>query len=320
MRPNIAVSVGDPNGVGLEILLRSHPEVLRRCEPLYLVHYETAREAAERLGLSLPEPFPHTAPETFPCPIRPSLVDADAGRYSFASFQKGVELVREGRCDALVTLPIHKEAWSLAGVPYKGHTDALRSIFGKEAIMMLGCSKLWVGLYTEHIPLKEVPGAIEKERLTRFLLDFHRETGAEKIGVLGLNPHAGDHGVLGDEEETIVAAVDAANETLLPRLPGSESPVFEGPLVPDVAFTPKVRARYTHFVAMYHDQGLAPLKALHFDESVNVSLNLPIVRTSVDHGTAFDIAYLPNREVNTKSYVNAVDAAVERAKNRNQRA
>ena len=315
MRPVIAVSVGDPNGVGPEILLRSHEEIVRRCEPLYLIHYETAREAAKRLDLPLPEPFPHAAPETFPCPIRPGLVDADAGHYSFASFQKGVALVEEGRCAALVTLPIHKEAWSLAGVPYKGHTDALRSIFGKEAIMMLGCGKLWVGLYTEHIPLKEVPGAIEKERLTQFLLDFRRETGAERIGVLGLNPHAGDHGVLGNEEETIAAAIEAANATLQSR-----SPVFEGPLVPDVAFTPKVRSHFTHFVAMYHDQGLAPLKALYFDESVNVSLNLPIVRTSVDHGTAFDIAYLPNRKVNTESYINAVDAAIERVKKRNQRA
>ncbi len=316
MRHRIAISVGDPNGVGLEILLRAHESVARRCEPLYLVHFETALEAAEKLGLSLPVPFPHIAPETPPCPIRPGIVDTEAGSYSFASFKKGIELVEEGRCAALVTLPVHKEAWSLAGVPYKGHTDALRAIYDNEAIMMLGCEKLWVGLYTEHVPLKEVPGAIEKERLTRFLLDFQGETGAEKIGVLGLNPHAGDHGILGNEEETIAAAIEAANEIILTP----DSPVFEGPLVPDVAFTPKLRTRYTYFVAMYHDQGLAPLKALYFDESVNVSLNLPIIRTSVDHGTAFDIAYLPTREVNTKSYINAVDAAIERIKIRNQRA
>jgi 4-hydroxythreonine-4-phosphate dehydrogenase len=136
------------------------------------------------------------------------------------------------------------------------------------------------------------------------------------VGVLGLNPHAGDHGVLGDEERIIEKAIRTANATYIKQVRESgignrESgrEVFVGPLVPDVAFTPAMRKRFRHFVAMYHDQGLAPLKALYFDESVNVSLNLPIVRTSVDHGTAFDIAYLPNRSLKLASYENAVRTA-----------
>ncbi|WP_456450233.1 4-hydroxythreonine-4-phosphate dehydrogenase PdxA, partial [Hydrogenimonas sp.] len=213
------------------------------------------------------------------------------------------------RADALLTLPIHKEAWMRAGIPYKGNTDALRDFFKKEAIMMLGCEKLYVGLFTEHIPLKEVSSRIEKEKLTKFLLDFQKETGAKKIGVLGLNPHAGDHGVLGDEERVIEEAIESANSILNTQHSTLNTP-FMGPLVPDVAFTPKMRERFRYFVAMYHDQGLAPLKALYFDESVNVSLNLPIVRTSVDHGTAFDIAYLPHRSLNTRSYLNAAEAAL----------
>jgi 4-phospho-D-threonate 3-dehydrogenase / 4-phospho-D-erythronate 3-dehydrogenase len=123
--------------------------------------------------------------------------------------------------------------------------------------------------------------------------------------VLGLNPHAGDHGVLGDEERIIERAIARANA-------GAE--VFDGPIVPDVAFTPRFRRQYRYMVAMYHDQGLAPLKALYFDESINVSLNLPIVRTSVDHGTAFDIAYKQVPE--TLSYRNAVKAALSLAKQR----
>jgi 4-hydroxythreonine-4-phosphate dehydrogenase len=309
MKPRLAVSIGDLNGIGIEIALKAHESLTRFCDPHYVVHFEMAEQAAEKLGVALPEPFDHTAPDAATFAIRPGEVRAESGAYAFASFRKGVALVEKGRCDALVTLPIHKEAWMKAGIPYKGHTDALRDIFRKEAIMMLGCEALYVALYTEHIPLKAVPKELNEERLARFLVDFARETGAEKVGVLGLNPHAGDHGVLGDEERIIEKAIRTAHSTLNTQHPKLETS-FVGPLVPDVAFTPKMRERFRHFVAMYHDQGLAPLKALYFDESVNVSLNLPIVRTSVDHGTAFDIAYLPERPVNLKSYVNAAEAAV----------
>jgi 4-hydroxythreonine-4-phosphate dehydrogenase len=120
--------------------------------------------------------------------------------------------------------------------------------------------------------------------------------------VLGLNPHAGDDGVLGDEEKIIQKAINNANLEIC-RSGGTTT--YSDPLVPDIAFTPNVRKHYTHYVAMYHDQGLAPLKALYFDEGINVSLNLPILRTSVDHGTAFDIAY-KGRKVNGLSYLNAI--------------
>ena len=180
--------------------------------------------------------------------------------------------------------------------------------------MMLGCEKLYVALFTEHIPLKEVPKSIEKEKLVRFLLDFQHETGAKKIGVLGLNPHAGDNGILGHEEKIITKAIGEAN-----RLSIHHPSIFHGPLVPDIAFSPKMRESFTYYVAMYHDQGLAPLKALYFDESINISLNLPIVRTSVDHGTAFDIAYLQGRSVNLQSYIEAVKAAVVMKRRRDRR-
>ena len=317
-KPRIAVSIGDLNGIGIEILFKAHETVSKFCRPLYFVGYEMAEQAAKLLNCNIPNDFEHVPPDTQSFTITPGIAKSDAGNYSFASFKKAVEYTGKGICEALVTLPINKEAWMHAGIGYKGHTDALRHFFQCDAIMMLGSEKLYVALFTEHIPLKEVPKKIEKGKLVRFLLDFQRETGAERIGVLGLNPHAGDHGVLGDEERTIEQAIHEANETLETQH-SAPTTVFHGPLVPDIAFTPNMRQNFHYFVAMYHDQGLAPLKALYFDESINVSLNLPIVRTSVDHGTAFDIAYLPDRPVNLKSYIEAVRAAVAFSATRHQR-
>lgn len=209
----------------------------------------------------------------------------------------------------MCTLPIHKKAWEKAGVKYKGHTDALRDFFNAEAIMMLGCPQMYVALFTEHIPLKEVAENIKEKNLTRFLVDFyHTAKPQNTVAVLGLNPHAGDDGVLGDEEKIIQKAIENATSILQkehPSLLTAHCSLFTAPMVPDVAFTPHTRNKYTHYIAMYHDQGLAPLKALYFDEGINVSLNLPILRTSVDHGTAFDIAY-QNKPLNALSYLNAM--------------
>ncbi len=314
MKPRIAVSIGDPNGIGPEIALRAHKSISSFCSPIYFAGFDLLKDASQRLKIEIPENFIHSSPASAPA-IRPGIATAESGAYSFSSFKKGVESVAAADCEAIVTLPINKEAWMMAGIPYKGHTDFLRDFFRKDAIMMLGCKKLYVALFTEHTPLKDVPKKIKKEPLVRFLLDFQRETGAGKIGVLGLNPHAGDHGVLGDEEYTIEEAIKEANS----HFDREDDTLFEGPLVPDIAFTPASRSRYSYLAAMYHDQGLAPLKALYFEESINVSLNLPIVRTSVDHGTAFDIAYLQGHTVSLKSYIEAAAAAVDLAAKRSQR-
>jgi 4-hydroxythreonine-4-phosphate dehydrogenase len=174
--------------------------------------------------------------------------------------------------------------------------------------MMLGCPQMYVALFSEHIPLKEVAGSINEKDLTRFFIDFYNTAKpTSTVGVLGLNPHAGDNGVLGEEEAIIQKAIDRANNYICRD--GSNQ-TYSNPLVPDVAFTPNTRKKYTHYIAMYHDQGLAPLKALYFDEGINVSLNLPILRTSVDHGTAFDIAY-KGIELNNLSYINAIKYIIE---------
>lgn len=300
MRPKVAVSIGDLNGIGIAIALEAHRAISEHCIPHYCIGQAMLEQAAELLQVTIPDDFiTIDVPSSFT--IGPGHISASSGRYSYASFMMAITLAERGEVDAITTLPIHKEAWSLAGLEYVGHTDLLRKHFNKEAIMMLGCDELYVALFTEHIPLAKVPEQIEADALTLFLLDFQRETGAREIAVLGLNPHAGDHGVLGDEETVITKAIDLANSTL-------DTTIFQGPIVPDIAFTPAFRKKFSYMVAMYHDQGLAPLKALYFDESINVSLNLPIIRTSVDHGTAFDIAY--KTRPNVTSYRNAIKAAI----------
>jgi len=311
----VAISIGDLNGIGIQLALENHDAVCDIVTPLYCIDKTMLAQAVKKLNLTIPSNFKTIENIAPSFEIEAGVVSADSGRYAFSSFTTAVALAREKRVDAICTLPIHKKAWELAGVDYKGHTDALRDFFDAEAIMMLGCDKMYVALFTEHIPLKEVASSINKKDLTRFLVDFYNTAKpTSTVGVLGLNPHAGDDGVLGDEETIIQRAIDNVNASL--RHPSTSSrnsqgtvaePVeaFSDPLVPDVAFTPNVRKNYTHYIAMYHDQGLAPLKALYFDEGINVSLNLPILRTSVDHGTAFDIAY-KNVELNSLSYVNAI--------------
>jgi 4-hydroxythreonine-4-phosphate dehydrogenase len=301
----IAISVGDLNGVGFEIILKAHDQIKTLCEPMYCINYTMAHQAANLLKRQIPNDF-HLYKVSGEFTIVPGEVSELSGKYSYDSFLSAVNLAKLGAVDAIVTLPIHKEAWKLAGIHYVGHTDALRDIFNQEAIMMLGCEKLYVALFTEHIPLREVIDHVNVPELTDFMIRFYNSVGVDSIGVLGLNPHAGDNGVLGDEERFIEQAIREVNTHF-----GKE--IFVGPLVPDVAFTTHQRSRFTHFIAMYHDQGLGPLKALYFDESINVSLGLPIVRTSVDHGTAFDIAY--KHRAATASYINAVHAALGLRKN-----
>lgn len=299
-KPKIAVSVGDLNGVGMEIILKAHKEISELCRPIYCINKYMLGEAAKLLHVDIPDDFEISFIDG-DFDIEPGVVSIKSGRYSFDSFMHGVTLCQRKEADAIVTMPINKEAWMESGLKFKGHTDALRQYFNKDAIMMLGCEKMYVALFTEHIPLKDVVEAIQYKKLKQFLMDLSESIPNEKIGVLGLNPHAGDNGVLGNEELRIMKAIKSANLKI-----GFEK--FVGPLVPDVAFTPYNRENFKYYVAMYHDQGLAPLKALYFDESVNISLNLPIVRTSVDHGTAFDIAY--KGEAKTLSYINAIKSAI----------
>lgn len=306
-KKKIAITVGDVNGIGLQLILENHMEVSQICRPVYCINKDILSQAADLLNMDIPDNF-RISNTKGDLTIKPGKVSKKSGQYSYDSFKDAIEFARDNLADGICTMPIHKEAWNKAGIDYVGHTDMLRDIFSEDAIMMLGCDKMYVALYTEHIPLKKVIKKIKTQELVDFLLNLYKSLSLEddeNIAVLGLNPHAGDNGVLGNEEKYIIKAINKTNKAL-----GKD--IFVGPMVPDVAFIPAMREKYKYFVAMYHDQGLAPLKALYFDEGINVSLNLRILRTSVDHGTAFDIAYKPDNNLSSKSYINAIKYIVSR--------
>lgn len=314
----VAISIGDINGVGLEIALSEHKAISKIIKPIYFVDLGVVECASKILKCEIPKDFeiyeiaPFCSAElresiannTLICPSRAT---KESGEYSFVSFKRAVECVEKGEMNALLTLPINKFAWKMAGIDYVGHTEFLRAYFAgqsanlganhsakksvdsgndssKNVIMMLGCAEMFVALFTDHIPLHAVPTRIEFNALREFLLSFHAHFSFESALVLGLNPHAGDGGILGSEDKIIQDAFDSANKTL-----GAE--VYKGVVAPDSAFRAQNRAKFKVFVAMYHDQGLSVLKALYADKSINVTLGIPILRVSVEHGTGFDIAY-----------------------------
>jgi 4-hydroxythreonine-4-phosphate dehydrogenase len=223
-----------------------------------------------------------------------------------AYIERSIEAALAGEVAAVVTGPIHKEALRAAGVAFPGHTEIFAERTGaKRACMMLMSPELTCSFVTVHVGYREVPGLLSVERVLEVIeltADYVRRVRSREpvLAVCGLNPHAGEQGLFGEREEErfIVPAIEAARGKRLR---------IEGPLPPDTAFLPARRRRTDAFVCMYHDQGHIPLKALAFDEAVNVTLGLPIVRTSVDHGTALDIAWQGKAKAN--SLVEAVRVA-----------
>ena len=170
----VAISIGDLNGIGIQLALENHHEVSKIVDPIYCIDTEMLQQASEKLKLPIPENF-QTIEKVAPTfDIQPGIVSKESGKYAYESFNKAVIMADLKKVDAICTLPIHKKAWELADVHYKGHTDALRDFFDADAIMMLGCDEMYVALFTEHIPLKEVAGSINEKRLTKFLLDFYK--------------------------------------------------------------------------------------------------------------------------------------------------
>lgn len=321
----IAISCGDLNGISLELLLRTHKKIKHKCKPIYCIDKEILAKAAELLDLKLPKSIECQSPkevlknapnslidpsllQSLDTPsITPSTITKESGLYSYLSFLSAIYLTQTHITKALVTLPIHKKAWQLANIPYAGHTECLRGISQKLLIMVLGNPKLFVALFSDHIPLSQVPSKITLQNVENFLLQLAPHISKTPCGVLGLNPHAGDFGVLGNEDLLITQAIVKVNQQL-------KQEVFRGALVPDTAF---IGLPYRFMVAMYHDQGLIPLKTLFFDKSINVTFGLPFIRTSPDHGTAFDKAYQKrnaHNKLSLKSYKCAIDYAINTAK------
>jgi len=261
--PRIAITTGDPSGIGPEIAEKAaaDPRVLGVCQPLV-----------------------YGAGRTFD----PGRLSAEAGQAAYETILRAVRDAEAGAVQAIATAPINKEALALAGLPWRGHTDMLAALTNtRDVAMMFYSEKLMVVLATIHIPLSEVPAALTLEALgTIIRLTAHAMpkfgVPAPRIALAGLNPHAGEHGVIGQEEGRVLRP--AVEEW---RRNGVD---ISGPWPGDTVFGRAMSGEFDVVIACYHDQGLIPVKLIAFGEAVNVTLGLPIIRTSVDHGTAFDIA------------------------------
>ena len=246
--------------------------------------------------------------------ITPGKVSPACGRAGYIYIKQAIQAALAGKINGVVTAPIHKESLNLSGVKFPGHTEIFTALTGaKRSCMMLHSDKLTVSMVTTHIGYSEVPKKLSVGRVLNVIeltavamrQILRREP---RIGVCGLNPHAGEHGLFGNgEEEKFVAPAV--------KLARMEKINATGPLVPDAAFTANVRKKFDAIVCLYHDQGHIPFKMLAFDTGVNLTLGLPIIRTSVDHGTAFDIAW--QGKADPTSLFSAIRLAADLAQNKN---
>ena len=257
------MTAGDPAGIGPEIARKAMADsrVTAVCEPLY---YGSQH------------------------PFAPGVLSADAGLAAYETIVRAVRDVESGGIDAIATAPINKEALALAGLPWPGHTEMLAELTqASNVAMMFWSEKLSVVLATIHIPLASVPAALTIESVSRIIDLTNRELprfgiAHPRLALAGLNPHAGEHGILGREETDVLEPAVAQSAKA-----GID---IAGPFPGDTIFLRAMRGEFDAVIACYHDQGLIPIKMAEFGQAVNVTLGLPIIRTSVDHGTAFDIA------------------------------
>jgi 4-hydroxythreonine-4-phosphate dehydrogenase len=292
MNPRIAITVGDPAGIGPEIAKKAIADARVRevCEPVVY--------------------GPHTDGELRKFP--PGKLSPDAGRAAYEAILAAVGDAMAGKIAAVATAPLNKEAFALAGLKWRGHTDLLQELtHAPRVAMMFYAEALRVVLATVHVALAEVPATLTAARL-RDTIELTAEWlprfgfARPRLALAGLNPHAGEHGVIGGEERRTMEPVAAEC-----RASGID---IIGPLPADTVFVRAIRGEFDAVIACYHDQGLIPVKLVAFGKAVNVTLGLPIIRTSVDHGTAFDIA--GRNEADPASMVEAILLAAKLAHTR----
>jgi len=305
MKP-LAITLGDPAGIGAEVVFRSLASI-ESDRPLWLFgDWNYAKQTVGRTGVaaSLDRVMDLQAARCLGArrlfvdvgdfsedELQFGRVDARYGAVALRSIEVALAAIDEGLCEGLVTAPIHKQAIKEAGSPFTGHTELLAHHFGLEKYghdfaMYFDSPSLRVSLMSVHVSMTEAILRITKENLVALALLTHQEYGnfygtKPRIGVAGLNPHAGEGGMFGEEEIVLRDGVVMAEEHGLS---------ISGPHPPDTIFRDAITGKYDVVIAMYHDQGLIPIKTIHFEESVNVTLGLPYLRASVDHGTAFAIA------------------------------
>lgn len=324
----IGISIGDINGIGLEVILKTviDERILKLCTP---VIYGSSKVVSYHKNIvNLPdfqyqnirsiEQIDTDKINILNCwndnvNITLGKVTESGGSFAFKSLEAAVKDLKNGNLDALVTAPIHKKAMEIAGFPFPGHTEYItQELGGKESLMFLVSGGMKVGLVTNHIPIKDVASKITKakimEKIQILQETLHIDFAIEKptIAVLGLNPHAGDEGVIGDEDMNIILpAIEEAKKKGIMAF---------GPFPADGFFGSGQYNKYDAILAMYHDQGLVPFKALSFGTGVNYTAGLSAVRTSPDHGTAHDIA--GKNEADPASFRKALFTAIDIARNR----
>ncbi|MFT3902210.1 MAG: 4-hydroxythreonine-4-phosphate dehydrogenase PdxA [Niabella sp.] len=303
-KPVIGISCGDLNGIGIELIIKSFsdPRIIDICTPVIfasnkVINFYRKTVAEQNFIFQYTKEFDRLSTKqvnVFNCweeevVITPGQLNNTGGSYAVKSLQAAVQALKDGNIDGLVTAPIHKSNVQSAAFSYTGHTPFLRDAFNaKDVVMMLCAENMRVALVTEHVPIKDVAAHITTEAIVSKLLiineSLQKDFGINKprIAVLGLNPHAGDEGLVGKEEQTIVKpAIKAAKD---------KNMLVFGPYSADAFFARGQYEKFDAVLAMYHDQGLIPFKSLALGEGVNFTAGLNAVRTSPDHGTAFDIA------------------------------
>ena len=323
--PRIAVTPGEPAGIGIdlvielaahnlaaELIIIADPKIIKaRAELLKKpLKINTYNQETPDITIKTSMPSLTVLPITAPKEVKPGEPSTENAGYILQTLERAVTGCLNGEFDAMCTGPVNKAILCKAGIPFSGHTEFLaEKTHSKEVVMMLSCEGLRVSLVTTHLPLSAVSAAITQEKLESVIRVTHTALkswfGIEspKVSVLGLNPHAGENGTLGREEIDVILPV--INK--LQR----EGMLISGPVPADTAFTHKRLTEQDAVVAMYHDQGLPVLKHLGFGKSVNISLGLPIIRTSVDHGTAFDLAGSGKADAN--SFIYAIEIAIHMA-------
>lgn len=329
-KPVIAITMGDPVGIGPEVTAKAlaHDQVWACSRPLVVgalsVMQQMARWAPRPLAfrsISTPQQaqYDPSAPDVLDCPnidlasLRPGEVSAGAGKAAVEYINRAVEITKAGLADAISTGPVNKAALKAAGIPFIGHTELLAALLGEDRVTtMLATQGLRVVHVTRHVALAEVSSLITRDNVLETIRLTH--VGVQKMGlgrprvaVAALNPHGGDDGLMGREEiDAIAPAVQAAL---------AEGIDASGPIPADSVFFRAIRGEFDVVVAMFHDQGHIPIKTHGFERSITVTLGLPIIRTSVDHGTAFDIAWkgVASEESMVESICLAAQLASEKA-------
>lgn len=326
----IGISIGDTNGIGLEVIIKTllDNQIYKYCTPIVYGHTKVASYHRKALGINdfsfqvinNVEQAQRNKPNMINCweeDVKIELGEANenGGKYAFLSLQKATQDLIEGKIDALVTAPINKYNIQSDEFRFAGHTEYIQErAGGADSLMFLMSDDLKVGVVTGHIPVKEIANNVSIDKIVSKLRlissslknDFWIEK--PKIAVLGLNPHAGDNGLLGNEDnEVIIPAIEAANK---------EGIFAFGPYAADGFFGNKSYAKFDAVLAMYHDQGLVPFKTLSFNQGVNYTAGLNVVRTSPDHGTGFDIA--GKNLASESSFREALFTAIRIVKNRKE--